>query len=715
MTIAILTYLPAAFFILGLACFVMARRHEKSSGYYVAFSLLLASYLILQFFTVSFGGGDMSLASLRAGAATTNFIAYFVLLFCLTYTRYKIRLWQEWLLVLPPLFFVAVGFTDVIIKDVHVAKGSFSTDTGVLYEVQAVFLASYLVLALVALVSSLKRLRGAERSIVQLFLLALFVPIIMNTLTNTVFLQSAQLQFLGPLSLSVFVVAVGYAIIRHRLFDIKLAAVRTVAYALSIVLLASIYYFLAYVVSVTLFQGEVSSSVSLSPVNIIIALILAFVFQPIKKFFDKVTDKFFYRDNYESEDFFASLGLLLSSTVELRGLVERASERIAATFKAEQAFFLLNYTNGTSHHLSAGTHGHGKMPLHDARLLDEYVKGRVGIFLTDLVKDAHVRRMLVSHKVALVMPLFNGERVMGYVLLGYRKSGNYTQRDLSVLSTVSNELVIAIQNALSLHEVRELNATLQQRIDMATKELRASNAQLKHLDEVKDEFMSMASHQLRTPLTSVKGYLSMVLDGDAGKISAQQQKLLSEAFNSSERMVRLIADFLNVSRLQTGKFVVDKTDIDFRRVIEEEVGNLRVMAGARDLKVDLSIPKDSVTLHADATKLREVAMNFIDNAIYYSKPNTTIRVELLHHADSVEFLVHDTGIGVPKEEQSRLFHKFYRASNARKQRPDGTGVGLYLAKKVITAHGGAVVFHSVENRGSTFGFRIPLQTAKKRD
>lgn len=155
--------------------------------------------------------------------------------------------------------------------------------------------------------------------------------------------------------------------------------------------------------------------------------------------------------------------------------------------------------------------------------------------------------------------------------------------------TVSNELIIAIQNAVSLHEVTELNATLQQRIDVATKELRSSNAQLKHLDEVKDEFMSMASHQLRTPLTSIKGYLSMVIEGDAGTVTPQQQKLLQEAYNSSERMVRLIADFLNVSRLQTGKFIVDKAPIDMKDVVRSEVKDLELIAASHNMKLRLNL------------------------------------------------------------------------------------------------------------------------------
>jgi signal transduction histidine kinase len=313
----------------------------------------------------------------------------------------------------------------------------------------------------------------------------------------------------------------------------------------------------------------------------------------------------------------------------------------------------------------------------------------------------------------LVMPLRRGDQVIGYVMLGERKSGNYTKRDLNILSTISNELVIAIQNALSLHEVKELNATLQQRIDVATKELRSSNAQLKHVDEVRNEFMGMASHQLRTPLTSVKGYLSMVLEGDVGKVTPQQHKLLQEAYNSSERMVHLIADFLNVSRLQTGKFVIEKTPMDIKAIVKQEVKSLEIMANGHGMKLRANITDSPLPLYADEQKVRQVIMNLIDNAIYYSHPNSTIVINVERINDDMSLTVIDTGIGVPSDEQSKLFTKFFRAKNARKQRPDGTGVGLYLARRVVHGHNGSIIFSSTEGKGSTFGFKLPLQTEKK--
>lgn len=517
--------------------------------------------------------------------------------------------------------------------------------------------------------------------------------------------------WLGPTWTLFYVITVSISIVRHQLFDIKLAAVRSAAYILALGVLAAVYYFLAYIVSVTLFQSQTTAAVSISPINIILALVLAFMFQPIKHFFDQLTDSIFYRDIYKTDDFFARMSELLGSTTDLRGLLERASHEIASTLKAEQAVFFLYYNNAVQHHMSAGTPGHSRMPILDAHGLDAFFKDDTkGIIVTDkLDEQSSVRRMLVSHKIALVMPLRYSNSLIGYVLLGeQQRSGGYTQRDLRVLNTIADELVIAIQNALSVHAVKEINAHLQQRIDVATKELRSSNSQLRHLDEVKDEFMSMASHQLRTPLTSIKGYLSMVLEEDMGKITPQQRTVLNEAFNSSERMVRLIADFLNVSRLQTGKFVIEKNAIDIASVVQGEVGSLKMIASTHDMKLEFRTPESEVVLMIDEAKIRQVIMNFIDNAIYYSRPKSTILVTLETVNNELLFKVIDTGIGVPQAEQAMLFNKFFRAKNARQQRPDGTGVGLYLAKKVITAHGGKMIFSSVEGQGSTFGFSLPV-------
>jgi signal transduction histidine kinase len=265
------------------------------------------------------------------------------------------------------------------------------------------------------------------------------------------------------------------------------------------------------------------------------------------------------------------------------------------------------------------------------------------------------------------------------------------------LAQAHKALSLLKESNQSIAELQSENVRLQRKLHLIEKRQKA-------LDEAKDDFVSMASHQLRTPLTSAKGYLSLVLEGDAGPINDGQRKLLAQAFSSSQRMVYLIADLLNVSRLRTGKFSIENSPVNLADVVEEELDQLKPEIAARSLKVSYQKPKQFPQLMLDDTKIRQLIMNFADNALYYTAPGGKITVKLAETTHSVELRIMDEGIGVPKDEQHHLFTKFYRATNARKARPDGTGLGLYMAKKVIIAQGGSIIFNSEVGKGSTFGF-----------
>lgn len=522
---------------------------------------------------------------------------------------------------------------------------------------------------------------------------------------------SFEVTDIGILIMALPVISLYLSVIRHGLFDIRLAAARTGAYILSLITLSFIYYYLAYIVSFLFFRGNVNTSVSISPMNIALALLLAFVFQPIKKTFDKLTNAIFYKDNYNSDNFFSKINQIATQTTDMSVLLKNSANEIERTIKIEQVFFTVLKNNDCL--ISSGTNHHSRLPIYDVKTLNCHMDKKVQMldrnYISEEGKNDDIRKIMVSHRIELIIPLVVSDEVIGYLCLGDKKSGNYTSRDINVLKTASDELSIAIQNALAVQEIREFNTTLQQKVANATRELRASNAQLQRLDKAKDEFVSMASHQLRTPLTTVKGYLSMVMDGDAGEITENQRNLLNEAFLSSERMVNLVNDFLNVSRIQTGKFIIDKHPTDLSALVKQELDRLKSSALSRDMEFVFDCGKNIPILDVDEGKMREVVMNFADNAIYYSHEGSRIYVSLLVNGDNIEFKVKDTGIGVPLEEQSGLFSKFYRASNAKRQRPDGTGVGLYLAKRVVSAHNGKIIFETVQDEGSTFGFSLPIE------
>lgn len=712
MDLIILIVICTVNLLLGAVIFLRAPR-LVASRLFGLMSIMVTVWLVANYLTDHFVGSDLvvnDIANRIAYAAGFGAIASSLWLTYHFPVRQKIRRREYAAVVLGVILVFILSPTDYIAGAVGRNPAGLVFTHGTLGVLYVGGFVGALVLLVRNLLRSAKSGGAHNRQQAHLMMIAFCVSALVGLSTN-VLIPMLGLDWnttrLGPVAILALVSVTAYAIVRHGLFDIRLAIVRSTTYGLSLMSLALLYMILAMSVSAFFFGSQQQGLQT--PISVVLALILSFSFQPIKQFFDKLTNRVFFQDNYNSDDFFARLNRTLTSTPDLHVLLERAAVEIAGTLKAEQGYFFVNLNDG--HHISTGTKGHSRLLLHDARVLNTYVAahGDNTITYDELLPSHEIAQVMRKRKIALILPLVRSEQIIGYMCLGYRRSNSYTRRDITVIETVSDQLVIAVQNALSVQEVKVLNATLQQRIDDATKELRASNAQLQKLDEAKDEFVSMASHQLRTPLTSVKGYISMVLEGDAGKISDMQQHLLSEAFTSSERMVHLINDFLNVSRLQTGKFMVDRRAIDLAKITGQEVDSLKTTAGARNLKLKYRKPSYFPTLYIDEGKIRQVIMNFIDNAIYYSSEFSTITIALEVVAGEAMLTVHNEGIGVPESEKAHLFTKFFRAANARKQRPDGTGVGLFLSKMVVTAHGGKMVFESEPNEGTTFGFRLPIK------
>jgi signal transduction histidine kinase len=496
----------------------------------------------------------------------------------------------------------------------------------------------------------------------------------------------------GPAFTLFFTSLTAYTIFKHKLFDIKGVVVRAAAYFFAFSVLALLYVIPAIVLAGTVLDAPISTPTYF--VLVVITLITSLLFQPLRLSFNKLTARFFYRDYYEPQDVLDKISRLLVGSVDLGQIETESTEILKSSVKPVKLRYLL----------TASKDG-------EAKLLELLESAKKDILVADDLTDGrHVQlsEIMRAEDLALAIRLRTKHEVLGFMLFGYKQSGaGYSAADLKLLSIVADEIAVGLQNALRFEEIRRFNATLEQKVEDATKKLRHANTRLKELDATKDEFISMASHQLRTPLTTIKGYLSMILEGDMGKVKKEQEEMIQQAFDSAQRMVYLIADLLNVSRLQTGKFVIDNHPTNLAEVVEGEVKQLHEQALARKIMLAFKKPSDTPVLNLDETKIRQVVMNFLDNALYYTPTGGSVSVELKTTADSVTYAVTDTGVGVPKDVQHHLFSKFYRADNARKMRPDGTGLGLYMAKKVIVAQGGAIIFKSVEGQGSTFGFSFP--------
>lgn len=623
--------------------------------------------------------------------------------------------------IVPPGILIAfLALTPWLFTKVNYESGGPQPEPGPAMILFVPYVVTVIVLSMIILVRRFLHSVGRVKEHIRLALIGIVLTFLMLFITNFVIvlvLRNSSLVAISPIFSLIFTASFAYGMIRHQLFDIRLIVARFVAYLLLLLFAGSMYGFV--IVALSFFVAGVQPNLVQALASTAIVGVLILFVQPLKVFFNRITRAIFYQDAYDTKDVLDRLTSKLVRLTDTDILANTSMSILKDALKSEHLIMLLldeTKENG-QRYISTGE---TKFKISNS-LTAETLLHAPDMLVADALDNQSDRlhTKMQQANIAAIARLETQGGVIGYCFFGYKTSGSaYSQRDIDLIRIACDELAVAIQNALRFEQIQDFNDTLQQRIEDATKELRANNIQLQRLDEAKDEFVSMASHQLRTPLTSVKGYISMVLEGDVGKITAMQRKLLGEAFTSSERMVHLINDFLNVSRLQTGKFTLERRAVDLAKLVTQEVESLQTTAGARNLKLQYHAPSYFPILFLDEGKVRQVLMNFIDNAIYYSHEHSTITIELAIVEGGAVLKVHDTGIGVPKSEQAHLFTKFFRATNARKQRPDGTGVGLFLTKKVITAHGGSILFESTEDEGSTFGFRLPikkLSTAPDKD
>lgn len=536
-----------------------------------------------------------------------------------------------------------------------------------------------------------------------LTILSVIMSVSFNFITVAVF-NNYNFIVYGIVSIVLLLITYVVGFWKFGFYDYYPAVLNTIAYLLTEITIVG-FYFLVRISTYNTSGGRNLSFVT----GIFLIAFLALVFQPILNFFTGLMNRFL--DKRDGVDrFMSQLSTSLVQTTDLEKLLKKLSYNIAGAIGAKDVLIYAKYGADREKELLVSHKKSRKIPQEDIETLTRYAtnnNSKIITIATLFGDDEYLGRLFRSHRWSMVMPLKTDDEIIGFIIAKAPVKYNFRSVDINLLFKSYDSLMLAINSAVAIQSAREVNDNLAQRIKSATKDLRKANLHLQKIDEGKDEFISMASHQLRTPLTSVKGYISMILDGDTGEINDMQKHFLEESFESSERMVHIINDFLNVSRLQTGKFILDKTNGNFVEVVEKEVHGLENAAKARNLTLNFNSDSDSIQMRVDFGKLSQIIMNLIDNAIYYSKPGGVVNVSINQTKDKVEFMVEDSGIGVPESEQSGLFTKFYRATNARKQRPDGTGVGLYLAKKVALAHKGDVVFKDNKGKGSTFGFWLP--------
>lgn len=229
-------------------------------------------------------------------------------------------------------------------------------------------------------------------------------------------------------------------------------------------------------------------------------------------------------------------------------------------------------------------------------------------------------------------------------------------------------------------------------------------------EKMKSEFVTLAAHQLRTPTSAVKWSVQTLLDGDLGELNKEQREILEKIYKTNDKVIRLVRDLLNLAQIEEGKFLSKIVLSNVEDIIQLIVNNNRDLIKEKKLNFEFKKPKDKLPkVMLDVEKMKIAIENILDNSLRYSFSGDHVSISLENKKKEIEIKIQDTGIGIPLDQQEKIFTKFFRSTNVMKVDTEGTGLGLYIAKNIIEAHGGRIWFESEKDKGSVFYFTIPVK------
>lgn len=305
-------------------------------------------------------------------------------------------------------------------------------------------------------------------------------------------------------------------------------------------------------------------------------------------------------------------------------------------------------------------------------------------------------------KTIIIYPLFFAERALGVLCLGLAKSvEDLSRTEKETLHEVINVVSIAIDRAELMENINKTN-----------KDLEKANEKLELLDKLKDEFVSVASHELRTPMTAIKSYVWLALNGRGGSIDQKAREYLIRVYNSIERLIHLVNEMLDISRIESGRVTLNRTQFDMKKLIDDAMREFQAKATELYLSLSFECPEALPSVYADREKIYQVLENLVGNACKFTNSGGRITITAKVVGDIIEVSVADTGKGIKKEDMSKLFVKFSRLEHSLVTiAGSGSGLGLYIFRQYVELHGGKIWATSEEGKGSVFTFTLPVAKA----
>ncbi len=312
---------------------------------------------------------------------------------------------------------------------------------------------------------------------------------------------------------------------------------------------------------------------------------------------------------------------------------------------------------------------------------------------------------------AVCFPLFHGKNIVGFFVLGHKPFENpYTKDELELLDEASHYITLSLLSIIYNAELQKEVEEKTQKLSKQKTQLQVSNKKLKELDHLKDSFLSVASHELRTPMTVIKGYSDFLLSGKFGTLTDKQAEFLTKIFRNTGQLLKLVNDILDLSKLDAERMSFEFSDVNIKQFLREDaLSNFQLLCEQKGITLTLQVEKGMTKMKTDPDKIKRIMNNLVGNAYKFTPKGGSIKVSVqkADKNDMVRFEVADSGIGIAKENQELVFEKFGQVDNYLQKSYDGTGLGLPIVKKIIQKLGGKIWVESEPGKGAHFIFLIP--------
>lgn len=519
---------------------------------------------------------------------------------------------------------------------------------------------------------------------------------------------------IGPAFSIVWLSFITYAIVTQRFLDIRLVIRKSFIYVGLAIFVFVAYYSIVWF-DQTVFGGLHTPGAYLSALIFAPLFLIGFSF--VGKSLRHIANKYFFTGLYDYQEVLETFAKNISQTINLDEVISVIIRTVQDSMRVDNIAMALPDPAHKHPFLLHKTIGFNNEELenicesqHFCSYLQEIKKP---IVLDELLAKQEKARELDPHLatdaetlkklgISLILPFVMKGNINSICIVGSKITKEaYTKEDIELLTTLSNQAAIAIENARLYNNMEEI-------VEEQTGEIKEKNLRLQQLLKMKSDFLSIASHQLRTPLTAIRGLLAMQAEGDLEKLpKTEQKKEQQHMLESANRLSNIVNDLLDAMELEGGHLNFQFKDVNVVEILNQIAEDLKPNYDKKGITLTMNVPKDFPPIEAEPKMLHEALENIIDNAEKYTNKGG-VTVTLSRKKKHITIEVKDTGIGIPQTDKPRLFEKFSRGEKSSYQHTDGSGLGLFIAKNVITEHHGDISVESEgEGKGTTVTITLP--------